>query len=147
MNLSSLLSFEPVEFDNSLPLPKVLLGVILGIGFGFLGTIPWILVGYLGFFVSILGFIIGIAAYKGFVLGAGKMHIAGIATILFVIMIAIPLSEITLLFIEGLKLELTFMEALTATPEVFVMYIGDFIPNILLGYLFAFLGAWRVIKP
>lgn len=145
MNISKLFNFEPVEFSKEISMEDILKGILLAIVFGLIGSIPWVIVSGLGVFASYLGFVIAMAAYKGFVLGAGKMHSVGIVTIVIVVLLAIPFSEMVLLFTEGLKYT-TLVSALRLTPIIFFENLGEFMPNILLGYLFAFLGSIRVIK-
>lgn len=147
MELKKIFSLDPVEFSKTISPEETLKGVVLGLLFGLVGAIPWILVGYFGIFASFLGFLISLAAYRGFTLGAGKMHMVGILTIIVSVLLAVPFSEMVLLFIEGLKYGIPFMDALTLTPKIFFDNLGDFFTSIVLGYVFAFLGSWRVLRP
>ena len=141
----NLLNFSPLEHSRNISFYEAIKGIILGVIFGLIAIIPWIIVSNLGFFVSILGYIIGLAVYKGFVLGAQKMHVLGNITIILVILLAIPFAEMIIILIQGIKYGLPFLYVLQNTPTVFFESLGDIGLNIVLGYVFAFLGSWRIL--
>ncbi|MEI7579935.1 MAG: hypothetical protein WCJ58_07960 [bacterium] len=132
---------------NKITLIDFIKGTILSFILGFLATIPWILLAtFTSFFVGFLGYLIGLAAYKGFVIGAGKAHKAAIFVIIPVILLAIPFSEIiSFLLINRL-------DGFTFTFTGFLHYL--FLPfilkqlliNISIGYFIAFLGAFGLIR-
>lgn len=143
--LKNLFNFSPIEQSKKITFSELLMGVTLGAVFGLIAIIPWVIVSNLGFFVSFLGYIIGLAVYKGFVLGAKKMHVLGNITIILVILLAIPFAEMIIILIQGIKYGFPFLFVLQNTPIVFFDSLGDIGLNIVLGYVFAFLGSWRII--
>lgn len=119
-------------------------GTILAILFGLVGSIPWIIIGYFGWIASLAGLLIGHLAYKGYVKGAGFFDKYGKAVIIAVIIFIVPFAEMVNIFIEALKYNYFILDALIVTPLFFFEYIGDYLPNILIGYLMAALGTYRI---
>lgn len=144
---NNIFSFVPVEEAKSISGEEAVKGVILGVVFGLIATIPWIIVTNSGWFVSLLGYLIGLATYKGFVLGAGKMHRLGRITIVLFVLIAIPLAEFVIIIMQGMQLGYSFAFVIANTPAIFIAGLGRIADSILMGYLFAFLGVYRFLIP
>lgn len=125
---------------------KRLRGVLLSIILGLAATIPWIIIGYFGWVASIAGWLIGLAAYKGYTQETGFFDRTGKICVALVIISAIPLSELILTLIEFLKLGYPLAESIILTPIYMVNFIGDYLPSILLGYLMAALGTYKFFK-
>ena len=129
------------------------LGAVVG---GLVGTIPWIIVYMMGFFVGWLGFVIGLAANKGYTLFKGKNSklkpwIIILAVILCVIaaqFIAESVEVIRYFNSEGytnytlIDVAETIVYTFIDVPE----YKASVISNIALGFLFAGLGVLNLIK-
>ncbi len=126
-----------------------ILGALLG---GIVGSIPWAIASYFGWFVGWLGFLIGIAAKKGYEILKGKTcRLKGVvviaATVLCVILaefIAVGVSlaldpEIGIPIWEGIGL--TFY-MFAENEEVMGAMLGD----IALGLLFAGLGIFSLAR-
>lgn len=125
---------------------KRLRGVLLSIILGFAATIPWIIIGYFGWVASIAGWLIGLAAYKGYTQETGFLDRTGKICVALVIVSAIPLSEFILTLIEFLKFGYPLAESIILTPIYMANFIGDYLPSILLGYLMAALGTYKFFK-
>ena len=124
-----------------------------------IGAIPWAVVYYFGWFVGWLGFVIGIAAKKGYELFKGRETKVKAVVIIIVTMLAVVLAEYaTCVF--------AFWRAASADPELASMHfsIGEIfsalnyaiitdsevltgmIVDIALGWVFAGLGIYSTIK-
>lgn len=119
-------------------------GAVLASLYGAIAAIPWIVLSYFGWLASIAGYLIGIAAFKGYEKGAGFFDRFGKVCILLVILAVVPAAEIIGIFIAALNGGYAFHEALIYAPLIFIEYIGDYVPNILVGYFMAGLGSFRV---
>lgn len=127
------------------------LGAIIG---GLLGAIPWIIAFYFGWFVGWLGLLIGAAARKGYELAGGrpckaKLWIILATTLLCVIVgnfigygvawvALIATGELAISY-SDLPLVLLYM---VIDGEFWLASLGD----IAMGFLFAFLGTFGIIR-
>lgn len=129
------------------------IGALIG---GIIGTIPWVIVYMLGFFVGWLGFIIGIAANKGYELFRGKNSRAKPFIIIIIVIICVLLAQVTCEIItlndylksEGIN-DVGVFDMLRGLGEIFANEAGyreSVILNVLLGLLFAGLGTFSMIK-
>jgi len=128
------------------------IGALLG---AFVGAIPWAVAYYFGWFVGWLGFLIGVCAVKGYGLlcqRTGKMMIfIIIVSVIFGVIAGQVLGD----FIE--------IASWIANGEVYATYLDipaiylfvlrtdpDIIPSMLgslaMGFLFAGLGVWQIIR-
>lgn len=126
-------------------------GALLG---AVIGSAAWILIGYVGFYASLAGYVIAIGAVKGYQMLKGPANKAAPWVIGFSVLIAVAQAEAVGFALqlvkyakeEGMALSLFeamgFLPELLSDPEV----IGEMLPNVLLGLLFAALGSWRLIK-
>lgn len=127
------------------------LGAIVG---SLLGTIPWIIAFYFGWFVGWLGLLIGAAARKGYELAGGKpckakLWIILVTTLLCVIVgnfIGYGVAWVVLiangeLAISYSDLPLVLLDMAT-DGEFWLASLGD----IAMGFLFAFLGIFGIIR-
>ncbi|MFQ5493089.1 MAG: hypothetical protein ACE5DX_02960 [Candidatus Dojkabacteria bacterium] len=121
-----------------------------GTAFGFLGgylmTIPWIVVSYFGWFVGILGYLIGIGALYGFIFGSQKLHKSAIPVIIAVILTALPIAEfvgIAIAFVQnGVLPHPLSVISFALSPE----YSGSLVTNLLVGYFIAGWGVWSLVR-
>lgn len=118
-------------------------GVLLATLFGILGSIPWIIIGYFGWIASLGGYLIGLAAYKGYIMGNGIFDRFGKICIAIIILLVIPAAEMVNLFIAFLQQGIFFMDAAMYTPSIFLENITEFVPSILIGYVMAGLGTFQ----
>jgi hypothetical protein len=123
-----------------------LLGAIVGAGL-------WLLVSYLGFYASIVGFVMAFLAQFGYRLFKGKVGRLMPAVILISLIIGIFVAnsvEIAIGLAQDPSLGLTFGEALGIAPLAFIdnemFYVGKVWANAGLGLLFALMGSWRTIR-
>lgn len=128
------------------------IGAFLG---AIVGAIPWAVAYYFGWFVGWLGFLIGIAAKKGYELLKGKeSRMKGVAVILATIL-GVFLAESAALIVnigvvwaeDGgafnvLDIFYTYFYMLMYEPEIQGLVIQD----VLLGLVFAGLGIWSTIR-
>lgn len=148
-----------VEADAVLSSGNMSTGVLGAAIGGLVGVIPWTIVSIMGWFVGWLGFLIGLAAKKGYEIGKGKETKAKGITILVVVLLAVLLAEYI-----GLSLSLTWSwmdmypeagfvvnlyDAFTQLPlilmqdsEILVTVIFD----VILGWVFAILGVFSTLK-
>ena len=129
------------------------LGAAVG---GVIGAIPWAIVGYFGWFVGWLGFLIGIAAKKGYEIGKGRETKAKGITIIVVVICAVILAELagiivslTAAYMEyGAPLGDAIVGSFLILPEV--VADSEVLPSVLfdigLGLVFAFLGVFSTLR-
>jgi len=122
-------------------------GVLFSILFGLVGTIPWIIISHFGWVVSLAGYLIGLAAYTGYVKGNGSFDRVGKICLVIVILITIPFAELVNIFIAGLLEGLNFIQVALVLPYFIRWDIDHIAQNILLGYFMAALGTYRFFIP
>ncbi|QVK16896.1 hypothetical protein KHQ81_08255 [Mycoplasmatota bacterium] len=114
------------------------IGALLG---GLIGTIPWFIVSYFGFYASFLGYLIGIASLKGYKTLGGKYGFKTrwiiLVCVLFSVVFAELMSYLILLAPDFSLLNLY---------NIILNNLFNFLLNIGLGFLFAFLGIYRLFK-
>lgn len=121
---------------------KKLLGVILAILLGLVASIPWIILGYLGWIASLAGYLIGLAAYTGYTKVNTNFDKVGKVTVAVIILVLIPFAEMVNLFIAGLQY-VSFIDSLRLTPVIFFESLNEYISTILIGYVMAGLGTYN----
>lgn len=118
-------------------------GALLG---GLVGSIPWIIVGYMGLFVGFLGFVIGLAAKKGYELlggapGKAKRPIIIAAVILSVLLSSYFTSVIGVYSIlAGQPGAVGSAFLITLSLYMDPSFLGEIAFDLILGLLFAMLG-------
>lgn len=117
------------------------IGALLG---GLVGAIPWFIVSYFGFFASIFGYLIGIASLKGYKILGGKYGFKTrwiiLVCVLFSVVFAEFMSYLILLGVEGYDFSLLNLF------DIILYNLFNFLFNIGVGILFAFLGIYRLFK-
>lgn len=121
---------------------KKLLGVILAILLGLVASIPWIILGYLGWIASLAGYLIGLAAYTGYTKVNTNFDKVGKVTVAVIILVLIPFAEMVNLFIAGLQY-VSFIDSLRLTPVIFFESLNEYLSTILIGYVMAGLGTYN----
>ncbi len=123
---------------------------------GIVGSIPWIIVYLLGYFVGWLGFVIGIAANKGYQIFKGKSSKAKPLIILLVVIVCVVLATFVS---EGISLVKVYSEYgytdLSISDIISELlyhfntnseFRGIIIKNIVLGLVFAGLGVFQLLR-
>jgi len=115
------------------------------------GIIPWVIVYCFGFFASLLGFVIGFCAKKGYELAKGKEVRAKAIIILVCVLLAVVLAE--LVAIVAVNMAPGFEEGFTFGEIVTIMLhwattegLGAVIKEIAVGWLFAVMGVWKLLS-
>lgn len=141
------------EYDNESK--NHFIGVVGALIGGIVGTIPWIIVYMLGFFVGWLGFIIGIAANKGYEILGGKNSKAKPFIIIIVVIICVLLAQVTCEMIELYNylqeegVELGIIDMFRVLWETFIAeaeYSRAVLGSVAMGLIFAGLGTFGLIK-
>lgn len=130
-----------------------IIGAVIG---ALIGVIPWAVVGYFGWVVGWLGFLIGIAAKKGYEICRGKETKVKGVVIIVVVFLSVMLAEYCsqfIAFIGAVKEYTVVMPPLGPCFELFnaalfseAEYIAPVIFNVILGWIFAGLGIAGVIR-
>lgn len=118
-------------------------GLVLAILFAAVASIPWIILGHLGWIASIAGYLIGLAGFKGYVRGNGDFDRFGKISLAAIIILTIPIAEMVNIFLFTVEAGYPAVQSLLATPLYFFDYLGEFLPSILIGYFMAFLGTYQ----
>lgn len=121
---------------------KKLLSIVLAVLLALVASIPWIVLGYLGWIASLAGYLIGLAAYTGYTKVNTSFDKVGKVTVALIILVLIPFAEMVNLFIAGLQY-VSFIDSLRLTPVIFFESINEYISTILVGYLMAGLGTYH----
>lgn len=114
-----------------------------------LGSAAWILIGYFGFYASIAGYFIAYSAFYGYNFGKGKATKVGAIINIFAIIFALLFAEYIGLFLAVKKeAGLDFLSFIKFSPVFFFdpEFIKSILPSLGLGFLFAGLGSYRIIK-
>lgn len=125
------------------------LGAIVG---GLIGSIPWAIAYYLGWFVGWLGFVVGLAAKKGYEFAHGKETKAKIFVVALVSAICVIFAQYFIISVSLIQ-EIDFMELtlLDSMRLLLGLLLEDadvqiaFMKDVLLGWLFAGFGIFSNI--
>ncbi len=132
-----------------------LIGALLGAA---IGAIPWAIAYYNGWFMAVLGLLIGFLAQKGYELLKGRENVAKGIVLIIAVIFGVLLGETSALTYaiysswcatpefasEGLTIFdafLTFFYAIGADSELLLNVLED----TLLGLFFAVLGVWQTL--
>lgn len=142
-------TLENAEIENRSKKGSVLLGTVGAFIGAVIGGILWILVYQIGYVAAIVGIVAVICAYKGYTMFSGKKDIK--AAIISVIMAAAVLFLahcLCLSIIVSTQFGVSFFEAVAATPALLADpdLFGEFIMDLLYGYIFMAVGAFAFIK-
>ena len=125
-------------------------GALLG---ALVGAAAWLLVSYLGYYASIVGFVMAFLAQSGYRLLKGRIGRAMPAIVLLSVVFGLFVAntvEIAIGLMQDPEIGLTFLESLRIAPLAFVdsemFYVGRVWGNLGVGLLFALLGSWRTIR-
>ncbi|MDR2712347.1 MAG: hypothetical protein LBB91_04450 [Clostridiales bacterium] len=141
-------------FEESKNYFRGTIGAILG---AIIGAIPWAIAYHYGRLAAVLGLVIGFCAVKGYEIlggkaGRGKALIIILATAFGVIFgqVAGDFLDLRQMVADG-ELEGFAYSDIPALYFYFIIYnTAEFIkaslPNLLLGFVFAGLGIWNIIK-
>lgn len=127
-----------------------IIGALIG---ALAGAALWLLVSYLGYYASIVGFVMAFLAQLGYRLFKGRlqkgMPFIILISVIFGIFVANTV-EIAIGLAQDPDVGLTFMESLRIAPLAFIdnelFFVGKVWANAGLGLLFAFLGSWKTIR-
>lgn len=133
-----------------------LTGVMGSVAFGFIGIIPWVIVSLFGFIWSMLGLVIGISCEYGYNLLKGKKgplkKFILTAVVIIMVILATYIAQ-SIEFYQVVKEEygttMSVVESLKIVYIVFVEnpeYKAEIIKNVLIGIVFAVLGAKSMFK-
>ncbi len=132
----------------------ILRGLVGALAGGLLGSVLWILLGTIGFYASIAGLAIAWAASRGYTLLKGGLNRATPFVIGAVILFSVLFAEAAGIVIQLLKAgrsqgyDVGIRAAILALPAV--LSDGDvlvgMLPSLGLGFLFAGLGSWRLLR-
>lgn len=144
---------EEAKNDNS---GSYLTGGVGAVLFGALGSLPWIIVGIMGWVVSVFGMVIGISANFGYNLFKGKQgKIKTWIMVAVIVVMVIGAGFVTELYdlfgyirsegIEGVRISEASRFLVTILQED-IEYRNSFMLNTAFGLAFGIFGSWRVIK-
>lgn len=143
------------KFENSekANLGKGFTGALLG---GLIGAIPWAIVYAFGWFVGWLGLLIGFLAQKGYYKFGGKSKKSTIAVICISIIISVIVAQILgdcftigYYILNGEASEFSLKDIPYIIYNLFIYdssYVSEFVKNVLIGLVFAAIGAFQIIK-
>lgn len=127
-------------------------GAFLG---AIVGVIPWALASYFGWFVAVLGLIVGIASKKGYELFGGKQTKLKPIAVLISSLIAVVAAEFVIYVVVVMASIAEAGMAISAAEAIellFVMIAEDsavssaIVTDLLLSFLFVVLGIFNLIK-
>lgn len=137
-----------IEKQNSLS-SNYFLGLVGALLGALVGAIPWAIVSSQGWFVAWLGYIIAIAASKGFDLMKVKTSMKKLWCVAGAVIIGVLAGQIMsdmIVIAMDEELGVMFSTVLEYYAENFGEYLSVIAPNLFLGYVFAALGAFSVLK-
>jgi|LSQX01.1.fsa_nt_gb hypothetical protein len=127
-----------------------LIGALLG---ALTGSVLWLLVSYLGFYASIVGFVIAFLAQYGYRLFKGRVSRAMpliVAASVVLGVLAANVAEVAISLVQDPEIGMSWADALHYAPmalyDTKLFYVGQVWGSIAIGMLFAFLGGWRTIR-
>jgi len=127
-----------------------LIGALLG---SLIGSAIWLLVSYLGFYASIVGFVMAFLAQAGYRLFKGRIQKGMPIIVLLAVIIGIfaaNTAEIALNLMRDPDIGLSLAESLRFAPQAFynteLFYVEKVWANTGFGLLFALLGSWPTLK-
>lgn len=127
-------------------------GALLG---GIVGSIPWVIVFYLGYFVGWLGFLIGLCAKKGYELLGGKPCKRKVAIVLIVTIVCVVLATFVgycadlYIYAQSYGVSLPISDAIGWTFEAIVTdgeTLSWFLLNAGVGLLFGIIGVASLMR-
>ncbi|MDE5737964.1 MAG: hypothetical protein K2H93_06340 [Oscillospiraceae bacterium] len=132
-------------------LKKGILGAVIG---SIPGILLWILLGYIGFTASIVGFVIAFGILFGYNLLCSDIDKTGMIICIIVLLIAIYIGEHmtwSIVVYKSLKEyseEITLGDCIKNLSSILklIEMKGDFIFSVVKGYLFGLLGAFSAVK-
>lgn len=137
-----------LEKQNSLS-GNYLLGLLGALGGALVAAIPWAVVSSQGWFVAWLGYLIAIAASKGYDLMKVKTNMKKLWCVLGAVVIGVFAGQI----MSDMIVIATDEELCHMFSDVFSYYANNFgeylainIKNLALGYVFAALGGFSVLR-
>ncbi|MCH5316661.1 MAG: zinc ribbon domain-containing protein [Eubacterium sp.] len=137
-----------LETQNSLS-RNYLLGFIGALAGGLIGAIPWAIVSSFGWFVGWLGFLIAFLASKGYDLMKVKQNMNKLWCVIIAVIIGVfagqILSDIISIVMDD-ELNGEFLTIFNYYKTHFVEYLKVNAANLGMGYLFAALGSFSVIR-
>lgn len=127
-------------------------GAIIG---GILGIIPWVLIGMIGWIAAVSGLIMAYLSHKGYMLLKGKVG-KGMIWILIVVLVVFTyvavLISMGVMVMQELGLSLSdiyifkFLQTMLVFPFTSEPGVGEIWLQLALGWLFAGLGSYRILK-
>ncbi len=155
-HLSAGVSADAADMKSEGSVAKGTVGAVIG---ALVGAVPWAVAYYFGWFVGWLGFLIGLAAKKGYELFKGKDTKAKAIVISIVVFLTVILAEYVTLIISCW---IEFSNSLELASVTFslgdvIQYVNAVIPldseiqisiitDILMGWLFAGLGIFSMVR-
>lgn len=132
-------TFNSIETDLAYENKKYAIGFVGAFLGSLVGAIPWVIVAQLGFFVGILGFVIGIASLKGYKMLGGKVGPMTKWIVLLSIVLALAIAESATLIIEFIKEDIpvtleNFLLALKI-KEIYIAAIRDMVISLIIAGL------------
>lgn len=128
-------------------------GIVGGFIGALLGSIVWIIIYQMNYIAAIAGLAIAICCIKGYQLLGGKLNVTGvIITSIITILMVYFANHISLaidIYSEfKMYYEITFFDALGSVPDFLSepSIKGEFMKNLLIGYLLTFIGSASYIK-
>ena len=137
---------DDVQEAETLTAVETIRGIIFSFVFGYIATIPWIILSYLGWFVGWLGYLIGLGAIYGFIFGTQKINKTAMPVVVIVVLTAIPLAEFigiaVAMLTNGLFPYPSFIIDFALSSE----YSGSFFTSLFFGYIIAAAGTWSLVR-
>lgn len=127
---------------------SLVLGIIGALGGGLVGALAFAAAAYFGFFISYLGFVIALAAAKGYDLLGGKQGPNKRIILIVVIFLSVVAA---FLMANGVMIAAAYggnlLRGLQMAWYTMTRYPATFFNvNFLIGLAFAYLGAWNMLK-